>query len=260
MTALERAIGTKLLTRRTTGCDLTDEGQVLLQSLERIETEFLASEARLRGKEASLSGVIRIGAPDGFGGCFVAPRLLKLSSRHPDITVQLVPVPRAFSLSQREADIAVSVGRPSQGKLVARKLTDYSLSLYASRAYLAEHPTPRSVGDLAKHRLLGYVEDLVYSPELNYTVEFWRQWRSRLEIASVVGQLEAVSAGAGIAILHDYLAAPYPNLRLVLPELRLRRAYWLVVHESMRDNAKVKAVADFLADAVKSAAPFVRTG
>lgn len=259
MTALERALGTKLLVRRTTGCELTEDGRLLLQSLTRIESEFLMGESRLAGSEASLSGTIRIGAPDGFGVSFLAPLLTRLSSRHPGLVIQLVPVPRTFSLSQREADIAVIVGRPEHGRLVARKLTDYSLSLYASQAYLDDHPVLGSPAELARHRLIGYVEDLIYSPLLNYSAEFSRHWQSRLEIASVSGQLEAARAGAGIAILHDYLAAPYSDLVLVLPQLRVERAYWIVHHESMRDNARVRACADFLAEAVRSAAvPFLR--
>lgn len=259
MTQLERDLGARLLIRRTTGCELTEAGRNLAASLERVEDEVLASQARLRGSEASLSGSVRIGAPDGFGVSFLAPRLAQLSARHPGLRLQLVPVPRTFSLSQREADIAVIVGRPEQGRLVARKLSDYSLSLYGSQTYLAAHPVPAAVADLAGHQLIGYVEDLIYAPSLDYTAEVWRSWRSNLEIASATGQLEAARAGAGIAILHDYLAAGHPDLQLVLPGARLERAYWTVYHESMRDNARVRAVADFLFEAVRTAPiPFVR--
>jgi hypothetical protein len=97
-------LGAKLLVCRTTGCDLTDAGRELLASLERIEGEFIASEARLAGRNAALSGAIRIGAPDGFGVFFLAPRIRRL---------------------------------------IARKLTDYTLSLYATEEYLKTHGCPR---------------------------------------------------------------------------------------------------------------------
>jgi DNA-binding transcriptional LysR family regulator len=259
MTGLESDLGAQLLIRRTTGCDLTDAGRELLASLGRIESEFIASEAQLAGRDATLSGTIRIGAPDGFGVSFLAPRIGALAAKHPDLNIQLVPVPRAFSLSQREADIAVMVGRPDQGRLVARKLTDYSLSLFASTEYLSEHRTPKTATDLADHRLIGYVEDLLYAPGLSYSQEFWRGWKSQIEISSATGQLQAVLAGAGIGILHDYLAAGQPSLKLLLPSLRVERTYWTVMHESMRDNARVRAVADFLAGAVLvSGTSFVR--
>lgn len=250
MAVLEGALGAKLLARRTHGSELTDAGQALLETLERVETEMLAVQARLQGAEAAAAGVVRIGAPEGFGVGFFAPRLARLADRHPALTVQLVPTPRGFSLSRREADLAVMVGRPERGRLVARKLTDYTLSLYAAPAYLDAHPAPADAADLRRHRLVGYVEDLIAAPALNYAAEFLRGWRSSVELTSAIGQVEAVRSGAGIGALHDYLARNKGLVR-VLPELRVVRSYWLAIHENLRDVARVKAAAEFLAEAVK---------
>lgn len=258
MAALEAALGAKLLVRRTHGSELTDAGTALLETLERVETEMLGVQARLQGAEAAAAGVVRIGAPDGFGVGFLAPRLATLAERHPALVVQLVPTPRGFSLSRREADLAVMVGRPEKGRLVARKLTDYSLGLYASPAYLAAHPAPADAAGLAGHRLVGYVEDLIAAPALNYAAEFLRGWRSQVELTSAIGQVEAVRAGAGIGVLHDYLAVG-PGLVRVLPELYVIRSYWLAIHETLRDVARVRAAAGWLTDAVQhSHADFAR--
>ena len=250
MAALEAALGAKLLVRRTHGSELTAAGAALFEPLERVETEMLGVQARLQGAEAAAAGVIRIGAPDGFGVGFLAPRLAALAERHPALTVQLVPTPRGFSLSRREADIAVMVGRPEKGRLVARKLTDYSLGLYASPGYLAAHRAPGDATGLAEHRLVGYVEDLIAAPALSYAAEFLRGWRSRVELTSAIGQVEAVRAGAGIGVLHDYLAVG-PGLVRVLPELYVIRSYWLAIHETLRDVARVRAAADWLTGAVE---------
>ena len=164
-----------------------------------------------------------------------------------------MPTPRSFSLSRREADIAVMVGRPERGRLVARKLTDYTLGLYAAKAYLATHPAPATPADLAAHRLVGYVDDLIPAPALNYAAEFLRGWSSHLEISSAIGQLEAVRAGAGIGALHDYLARPHADLVRILPEQRATRSYWTAIHENLRDVARVRAAADFLTAIVREA-------
>jgi DNA-binding transcriptional LysR family regulator len=252
MGALEAALGAKLLVRRTHGSELSDAGQALLETVERVETEMLAVQARLQGAEAAAAGVVRIGAPDGFGVGFLAPRLARLADRHPELTVQLVPTPRGFSLSRREADLAVMVGRPEKGRLVARKLTDYTLGLYASRGYLAAYPAPAEPADLANHRLVGYVEDLIAAPALNYATEFLRGWRSRVELTSAIGQVEAVRGGGGVGVLHDYLARDEDLVR-VLPELKAVRSYWLAIHENLRDVARVRAAADFLTETVREA-------
>lgn len=259
MAALEHRLGASLLIRRATGCELTDEGEALAAALERAEAEFLQAQSLFDRAGPEISGTVRIGAPDGFGVSFLAPRLSKLAERHPGLTVQLVPVPQAFSLSKREADIAVMVGRPEQGRLVAQKLTDYTLGLYASRNYVEKRGRPQTTDDLRGHRLVGYVEDLIYSASLNYAPSFWTGWRSHIEISSATGQFEAVRAGAGVGVLHDYLAAGHADLVPLLPELTVHRAYWIVHHESLRGLARIRAVTAFLADAVKAeAGRFVR--
>ena len=254
MASLEAALGTKLLARRTHGSELTDAGAELFETLERVETEMLGAQARLRGAGAAAAGVVRIGAPDGVGVGFLAPRLATLAERHPALVAQLVPTPRGFSLSRREADLAVMVGRPEKGRLVARKLTDYTLGLYASPAYLAERPAPVDAAGIAEHRLVGYVEDLIAAPALNYAAEFLRDWRSSVELTSAIGQVEAVKAGAGIGALHDYLAigpCREGSLVRVLPDLRAMRSYWLAIHENLRDVARVRAAANWLTEAVR---------
>lgn len=250
--ALEGALGAKLLLRRTHGSELTDAGLALVETLERVEAEMLSVQARLQGTTAAVAGVVRIGAPDGFGVGFLAPRLGQFAERHPQLTIQLVPTPRGFSLSRREADLAVMIGRPEKGPLFARKLTDYTLGLYASETYLAAHPAPVDAEDLSRHRLIGHVEDLIAASGLNYAGEFLGSWRSQLEVHSAIGQLEAVMAGAGICVLHDYLAHDRGLVR-VLPELKATRSYWLAIHENLRDVARVRAASDFLLSVVRAA-------
>lgn len=117
----------------------------------------------------------------------------------------------APSRLQREADIAITLERPEQGRLVSSKLTDYTLGLYASRDYLRENGTPETIEDLKAHRRVGYVEDLIFTASLNFTGEIMRSWDASFEISSATGQTEAVRSGAGIGILHDYIARQYPE-------------------------------------------------
>jgi hypothetical protein len=106
---------------------------------------MLRAQASLGHLDSSIAGTVRIGAPDGFGVSFLAPRLGRLIQRHPELRIQLVPVPRSFSLSQREADIAITLERPEQGRLVSSKLTDYTLGLYASQDYLQANGAPDDI-------------------------------------------------------------------------------------------------------------------
>jgi DNA-binding transcriptional LysR family regulator len=249
--ALEEALKTKLFRRLTTGSELTPAGERFLAVAERMEADMIAARAEIAGDGEDFSGTVRIGAPDGFGVAFLAPRLGQLTAEHRELKVQLVPVPRYFSLSRREADIAITVERPTEGRLVAQKLVDYTLGLWTSRAYAEANGLPDTAADLPRHRLVGYVPDLVISPTLDYGAEFSPDWDAGFSISSALGQAEAVRSGAGIGILHTFVARQMPELVPVKTIPTIRRSYWLVYHESMRPLRRIQAVAGFIAAAVE---------
>ncbi|MBN9046099.1 MAG: LysR family transcriptional regulator [Rhizobiales bacterium] len=252
LTALETALSTTLIERRTNGSTLTQAGEEFLLAAERMEAEMLSARAQVGDADVAVSGTVRVGAPDGFGVNFLSPRLARLTRQYPDLTIQLVPVPRSFSLSRREADIAITVDRPDQGRLVARRLVDYTLGLYAHRSYLDTHGMPESVEELGRHRLIGYVEDLVVNRSLAYAQEISRDWKPAFEVSSSLGQVEAVRAGGGIGILHAFIARADPDLVAVLTERVIRRAYWLSYHESARTLRRVTAVSALISELVES--------
>ncbi len=249
--ALEQALNAKLFRRLTTGSELTPAGERFLEMAERMEADMITARAEIAGEGDEVSGVVRIGAPDGFGVAFLAARLGALTEKHRELKIQLVPVPRSFSLSRREADIAITVERPTEGRLVAGKLVDYTLGLFASRAYAEQHGLPQTVGELAAHRLVGYVPDLVVSPSLDYAAEFSPRWDAGFSISSALGQAEAVRAGAGIGIVHTFVARSLQELVPVTAAPPIRRAYWLVYHESMRPLRRIQTVAEFITKTVE---------
>ena len=250
--ALEDAMQVKLFERRPVGFVLTPEGEALLTDAEAIETLTVRMGARLHSHTAQLSGSVRIGTPEGFGTYFLAPQLSLLGGQHPHLNIELVANPRSFSLSKREADIAVSMTRPSQGNVYARQLVDFGLGIYASQSYLASHPTVVSRQDLAQHRWIGYVEDLMWTTELDYLPMVDRSIQPRLHISNVISQMAAVAGGAGLGVLPHFMARNTPTLTRVLPdEVQLTRSYWLITHPDTHDLARIRACSDFLVDQVQ---------
>ena len=252
ISALEHALKTKLFERRPQGYSLTEEGERLLSKAETMESQALAVASEIGGSDLALSGTVRVGAPDGFGTYFLARELGALAERHPGLTLQLVALPRTFSLTKREADIAITLEQPTEGRLVSRKLTDYRLRLYASDDYLARHGPIGEPSDLAGKTLVTYVPDLLYSPVLDYFSSFEKNTSRRYECASVVAQVEAVRAGAGLGVLHDYALRSFPELRVVLPEISFMRTYWLVTHSDDRSLRRVEEVHSFILNRVKA--------
>lgn len=117
---LEKHLSAKLFDRRKTGYLLTEAGQRVADSAEAMESTIVANQEQVGGSVARLTGTVRIGAPDGFGTAFLAPRLAPFADRYPDLDLQLVATARLFSLSKREADIAISEGRPHRRPQAAR--------------------------------------------------------------------------------------------------------------------------------------------
>jgi DNA-binding transcriptional LysR family regulator len=254
ISALETALKAKLFERRPQGYSLTEHGERLLAKAESMETQALAVSTQIGGADLALSGSVRIGTPDGFGTMFLAPRLADFAGRYPDLEIQLVAMPRLLSLSKREADIAVSLAPPKEGKIVARKLTDYRLGLYATATYLDRHPAVTSPDDLQAHGMIGYIDDLIVMPELDYLDEVSKGVRPRLQSSSLVAQLQAALMGGGICILPHFMAVQQPLLLPVLPNtVSIVRSFWLIVHADLKEVARIRATMDFIVREVRTA-------
>src|SRR3546814_4463228 len=103
-------------------------------------------------------------------------------------------MPRVFSLAKREADLTVAVTRPKSGRLLAAKLTDYRLGLYATSDYLKEHPPLRDLDDLGHHVMIGYIPDLIFDPKLDYMPILGRKVVPQISSSNLGAQLNATLA------------------------------------------------------------------
>lgn len=249
---LERALGQRLVEQTRSGQVLTQVGEGLLIRVERMAEEAAAlfqSGAQYRG----LGGQIRLSVSEGFGSWFLAPRLPSLARDHPELTVELVATSGFLSPSKREADIAVMLSRPKAGPLIARKLADYSLMLYVAPAYLTEAGTPQTPDDLSRdHRLVGYISDLLYAPELDYLKEVHPDLQATIKSSSIIAQLRLVVGGAGIGVLPCFMGDQERGLQRVLPELRIKRSFWIVTHKDNHRLEKVRYLSDWLASQVRT--------
>ncbi|MGI4941070.1 MAG: LysR substrate-binding domain-containing protein, partial [Janthinobacterium lividum] len=115
-------------------------------------------------------------------------------------------------------------------------------------------PLPRTIDDLQAHRAVGYIEDMIYSPELDYLPLISQSLRPVFTSSNLLAQLQATLAGAGLCVLPCFMADCEPRLRRVLAgEVSLLRAFWLITHSDMLGLARIRAVADFITSAVSEA-------
>ena len=247
--ALETALGANLFDRSPQGYQLTDAGQRLTDIAEDMESAAIGAGAEIGGGDKVISGTVRVGAPEGVAAYVLAEAATELCRAHPELELQIVALPRTFSLSKREADVAIAVSAPSSGRLKFRKIADYTLHLYATRAYLARHEPIRSIEDLKKVRGIGYVPEFIYDKELDYIPLISPAIKPHLTSTSVHVQLAATLADGGLCVLHDFMAAQYPQLVKVLPQqVSFTRAFWFIVHEDYARLERIRVVSDAIVD------------
>jgi len=250
---LEQQIGTDLFERGPNGFRPTVTARNLAVHVEEMEIASLKAWESI-GSEDATSGIVRISTAEGFGSYIIAPALAEFSKHHPKLKIDLVAGSGFLSVSKREADMSILLARPTTGRLFVRKLSDYRLMLYGARDYLASHALIEKVDDVKDHPLIGYVEDLIYSPKLRYLDEFPFEAKPAIRSSSIVGQLQATKAGAGLCVLPCFMADTENDLIRILPdEISFERSMWLAVHEEIREFARIEAAIRFLTETVAKA-------
>jgi DNA-binding transcriptional LysR family regulator len=147
----------------------------------------------------------------------------------------------------REFDVAVTLEEPQRRHASYRKLTDYTLGLYASRPYLAANGPVDRRADLRNHPLIWYVDDLLDITPLRLLDELLPDPRVSIQANSVTGHWQAAGAGLGIALLPRYLGSQDQRLVPVLSsEITINRTYWLAVPRELARLGRVRAVTDLL--------------
>lgn len=244
---LERAIGTNLFNQTVRGYSLTEAGARLLPHAEAMESLGMTIQEEVAGESQAASGNVRIGVTEGLGTLFLARHLMPLRQAFPGIEIELMSLPRFVDMFNREADIAIGQERPVAERLVTTKLSDYALRLYASPEYLAQHPPIDTVASLSGHSFIGYIDDLLYSRELDYVSRVCTDARVVIKSTSIIAQLEAAEAGAGLAILPCFMVRPDSMLVCVLEkEIELGLSYWMTTRSELIRLSRVRAVWNYL--------------
>jgi DNA-binding transcriptional LysR family regulator len=257
---LEAALGATLFEQGGAGHVATEAGLALVAHAETMESGAQAV-ADAMDAEGGLGGSIRVSVSEGFGTFFVAPRLGRFAVANPGVAIDLIASTGFLNPSRREADVAIMLARPRGGPVIAAKLTDYRLGAYASRAAVAEDGPIGSVAMLGRRRLIGYVPDLIYAPELRYLAEVDERLAPTLRSSSIAAQARLIASGAGCGILPCFIGDADPDLVRVLPgEIAIQRGFWLVVHRDRRHVARIERFIAWLRDEVRAARPLLMGG
>ena len=250
---LEEALGMPLFAKSPQGYAPTDAGQRLLAHAERAEQAMEGAVEELAGTSGQLSGQIRIGAPDGCAN-FILPQVCaEISENNPDLDIQIVSLPRVFNLTKREADMAIGVSQPTAGRLSVQKITDYSLSLVGARHYLRNHDPIEALSDLNKHKIVGYIPDMIFDKELDYLSEIGVD-RVTLASNSVSVQMSWIRQGNGLGIVHDFALAPFVRrlVRVLPDQFSITRSFYMIRHQDDRRLERMNRFSEALVTGIRN--------
>lgn len=154
---LEAQLGVRLFRRTTRHLKATPEGERYHARCVTALAALAEAEAELRGKSGPPRGCVRLSLPTTLGLHHVVPSLEGFSVAHPGIELDVQIGNHTIDFVREGYDLAVRLGRIEDASLVARRLGDASLGVFASPSYLARRGRPRTLEALADHECLPFV-------------------------------------------------------------------------------------------------------
>jgi DNA-binding transcriptional LysR family regulator len=254
---LEDRLGVRLFQRTTRRMSLTDEGRVYFEQCSVALAQIDDAEKSISGRQAAPRGLLRVSAPTTYAHYRLLPRLAEFRRQFPDIQLDINVSNRNIDFVDEGYDVAIRLGQPPDSRLVARKIEDAPVGLFASPQYLKERGVPRSIEalrDASVHTLLPFVlpstgkvlpwiaraggENIEFSPRSALTV-------SEDPLACV----RLARAGAGIVQTFTWIAAAY---REELTEVLKRnggrtRPFFILYPQNRHLSVKVRTLVAFLA-------------
>lgn len=244
---LEAQLGTALFTRSQRGLSPTAMAEEILPLAREMEATAAALKRASSGEAVAERGVVRLTSSPTVAVSVLPAILADFSHLHPTIDIELVIVTELLDLLRRDADIAVRMIRPTQKALVARRLGEVELGLYAHRRYLAARGTPTLV-DLERHRLISFDRDNATLHSMAGAEDLSRRCAG-FRCDNLPAQMAALRLGTGFGLMAVITAGRDPDLVRIMPErFSVRREIWLVMHEDVRSIRRIRLMSDFLAE------------
>ncbi|MTI10987.1 LysR family transcriptional regulator [Curvivirga aplysinae] len=242
ISALEEALEVKLFDQDEHGFHLTEVGENLLPLAQQMEDITALAKEQAQQMGQTVSGNIRIGAPDGFGNTFLAEKLISFIRENPGITIESAALPLFPNLLKREVDIAISLEETASKHIYCRKITDYKLYLYTSKKFIEDQQVDLNQKyEILKHPFVGYIPELQYTEELEFLHLIDKELQSQYQSSTVWAQLQFIAHGGGFGVLPYYMAYNDPRLIPILTEeVSFIRSYWLHIPLELRRMASIR--------------------
>lgn len=246
---LERRVGRALVVRHPAGYRLTEDGSGLLPMAQKVARAIAELQQHLDDTARDLDGVVRVTCPEPLVPRIVGSGLLDaFHTRYPKLRIEFVTSDRYLDLSRGEADVAFRSG-DTDDELVGRKIAESLWAVYASPDYLARNGRPATLGELARHSLVGLESALASHRMLAWLADVAPTAHFAVRNNSVLGLVSAVRSGLGIGPLPTALGDADGGLvRIFGPIPELTRSWRILAHPDLRHTPRIAAFFDFIVE------------
>ncbi|HLL11058.1 MAG TPA: LysR family transcriptional regulator [Rubrivivax sp.] len=252
---LEARLGARLFVRTTRQIKLTDDGRVYYQQCLQALQQIAEASRVVAGQQAAPSGVLRISAPTTYAHHRLFPLLPRFVAAYPKVRVEISVCNRNIDFVEDGFDLAIRLGTPQDSRLVARKLEDATLGVFAAPSYITQHGTPKNLNELKQHDCIQFILPSTGRPlpwlfrEGGVDVE--RTLGGSVKVFDdVLGCFNHARAGGGLVQIYHFIANEAVR-RGELVELVKRcggrsRPFSVLYPHNRHMTARVRAFVDFL--------------
>ncbi|MDO8710111.1 MULTISPECIES: LysR family transcriptional regulator [Pseudomonas] len=212
---LEARLRVKLLNRTTRKVNVTADGAVYYERVLQLLADMDDAETSLSGASTLPRGRLRVDVPSPLASMILVPALPAFYERYPDIQIDMGVSDRIVDMIDENVDCVVRGGELTDQSLMARRVGDLQLGVFAAPSYLARVGTPAHPRELedSHHRIVGFLwartgKAVPYA--LHNDVESVRiKGRYALAVDDGNAYLAAGLAGLGVLWLPKYMSKTF---------------------------------------------------
>ncbi|MEQ7919415.1 LysR family transcriptional regulator [Xanthomonas sp. WHRI 1810A] len=209
---LEARLRVRLLNRTTRKVNITADGAAYYERVIQLLADMDDAETSLSSAAAAPRGRLRVDVPSPLARFILMPALPDFHARYPDIQIDMGVSDRVVDLIGENVDCVVRGGELTDQSLVARRIGDLQLGVFAAPSYLERHGTPMHPQDLenSHHRIVGFLwartgKALPYAMHRDGE-RLHVQGRYVLAVDDGNAYVAAGLAGMGVLWLPDYMS------------------------------------------------------
>ena len=254
---LEDRLGVKLFRRTTRSMQLTDDGRTYFEQCRTAIAQIDDAEKNITGQHSEARGLLRISAPSTYAHHRLLPRMADFKNRYPLLELDINIANRNIDFVEEGYDVAIRLGTPPDSRLIARKLGDAQMGVYAAPAYLKKHGEPLTLEhlkDRRSHTLLPFV-----LPSTGRLVPWlFMEGGAQIEVTPTsairvsddpLGCLTLARSGMGLVQTFSWIASNYGAdlVEVLKPFAGANKPFYLLYPQNRHLSAKVRALVNFLA-------------